>query len=340
MKISSALVCAVLSLALPGLAGAQSTDDDDAEEAPAKKKGKGKKRKAEKEAAAPAEAPAADPAVTEEPPIPAYDESGEPAGASENPDDPNTAWTAKPVAVAAKAAPVRTGYPIERIYRPLVLPRGMIEVAFDAPMSVDPGAASGLVRGSYSITDELQVGLRYGTGTMTSDKYFTGKAFQIDVEYLIQPWISAQVGLPLMIDPYAQGVTLGAPIKFAYLGRFSIEILRDLVSFKVNRFVPSVFNAAFNEGQVALDRTNTALPDGQLDLGITGIYQFSPAVAGDARWAYHLVDFETEGAPVELSAGLTYSTSNKLDVGARLGFFDLGHAGDTFMAQLGVAYRL
>jgi hypothetical protein len=35
-----------------------------------------------------------------------------------------------------------------------------------------------------------------------------------------------------------------------------------------------------------------------------------------------------------------YSTSWRLDLSARLGFLDLAHADDSFMAQLGVAFRL
>lgn len=279
-------------------------------------------------------------ATPEDEPIPSYDDNGEPAGATENPDAPKTDWDKPPVVEAKVAAPVRTGYPIERIYRPLVLPRRMIEAGLEVPLTVNPGSAGAVLRGAFGVTHELQLGLRYNTFTATEDDTFGGKAFAIDADYLIFPWLAAQVSLPVNVDPYSQGLVLGAPMKFTFVDKFSIEVLRDFIGFKLYRFLPSAISAAENEALAIADEQNAIVPDGELNVGARFTYQFAPNLAGDARYNIRMVDFKEDGAPHELTVGAWYSTSAKLDLAARLGFLDMANASDSFAAQLLVAFRM
>src|SRR5690606_32481947 len=137
---------------------------------------------------------------------------------------------------------------------------------------------------------------------------------------------------PVMVDPYSQGLMVGAPMKFAFLDQFSIEVLRDLVGFKLHRFLPRADSPIHNAGLAAQDEVNTILPDTELNLGGRAIYQFSPQLSGDARYNIHMPDFEATDAPHELTVGVSYSTSMHLDLAARLGFLDLGQADDSFVA--------
>lgn len=368
MRLSGAFTL-ILALALPCLAAtaaqAQSTDDEDEVKESARRGDKkarpakdGKPTKADKATKAgkptepskdakqpdptsddPLGAAAAAPAEEEAAPL--YDPSGSELGTSEDPDAPTTEWDKPAVEVKKAAAPVRTGYPIERILRPLVLPRGTIEIGLEVPTTVNPVAsASGLLRGAYSINGKAQLGLRYNTFTATEAKSFGGKSFALDFDYLVLPWLAGQLSLPVLADPYAQGLVLGAPMKFSFLGKFSLEFGRDLVGFKIKRFLPSVTDAAANEAFKLLDDTNTVLPDGELNLGGTATYQFKPNLAGDARYNMRLIDFNSDGAPIELTVGGHYSTSARLDVGLRLGFLDLSHYKDSFTAQLIAAFRI
>jgi hypothetical protein len=341
MRLTGALALTLtLTFALPSLGLAQSTDDE--EDTSSATRGRSKKKKAAP-AAAPAPAETAAPAEPADEPLQTYDEGGEELGTSENPDAPKTDWDKRTeVAVETTAAPItRETYPIERIYRPIVLPRGMLEAGFETPITLgDLNSVSGLLRASYSVDGKLQLGLRYGTGSLTEVDNYAGKAISIDVEYAIFPWLAAQIALPINFDPYAQGLTLGVPMQWTFVDRFRIEVGRDLVSFKLYRFLPSAALAWENEFQAAADAVNTATSDGELNLGGRFIYQFKPNLAGDARYNIRYVDFQQDGVPHELSVGATYSTSNRLDVAARVGFADLADATDNFIAQLAVAFRM
>jgi hypothetical protein len=353
MRQPLALALLVL-LAQPAIAAAQSTDDP-AEEATreakpskkSKKKAKGKEKPSRPEplpAASPEAAEGAEgapPPGAEEAPIPSYDENGEPAGATENPKARD--WDAKePAPVAAAPTAVTTSptvYPIERIFRPLVLPRHMVEASLELPMTVDPASVTAIVRGAFGVTKELQVGLRYAIFTSADGETFGGKTVAIDAEYDVFPWLSAQIALPINFDPYAQGVVFGAPMKFAFWDKFSIELGRDLVGVKLAKFLPSAARPAENAALAAAEALNEIVPASEVNLGGTVFYQFAPNLAGEARYNVRMPEFEATGAPHEATLGVSYSTSNMLDIGARLGFFDLANASESFLAQLSVAYR-
>jgi hypothetical protein len=294
--------------------------------------------------------PATPPAPPPEPekPIETYDAEGNPAGASENPDAPTTAYDTQPeppAPVAAEAeeeeAPeVEPPYPLALRDRPQVLNKGMLEVGLDLPYSLDPGHISAVLRAAYSINGKLQVGFHYLFGTATDDGSFNGKAFSIDAEYELLSWVSAQLSLPTGVSPYAQGLTLGLPVKVKLPGRLALEVLRDLATVKLYRYAPSLTNAAETEGLFAADKVGGIVPDGELNLGGRVIFQAKPSLAIDGRYNVRMIDFSSEDAPTELTLGLTYSRWKRFDLGLRLGWYDLGEAPDGLGGQLGAALRL
>jgi len=266
---------------------------------------------------------------------------GAPTGTEENPHAPVTDFD-RPVEVEATvAAPVVAVYPIERALRPITLPRRMTEVTLDAPNSFNPYVQSGLLGIHHGITREIQVGLRYGTGTLFDGEYFTGKTVAIDGEYQIFHWLSAQLAVPMMFDPYSVGVTVGAPMKFTVLDRLRFDIFRDLVTFKVSRFAPSVVDAAGNDAQVVADETNSVLEDGEINANAAASWQLQPNMSIEGRFGVKARDFEFQSdSPTMFDLGLIYSSTNKVDIGGRFGFADLNHTDNTFGLWLLAAIRI
>lgn len=268
-------------------------------------------------------------------------EGDAPAGGSENPGDPNATFNAglkdKPKKSATKK---QTGYPQRIINRPLNLPGGMSQAQLRVPVNFDPLVASGVIRGDYGITSQYQIGLEYGLGTYTSDGFATGKALALEGRYLIADWVAAQVRLPVYLDPFAAGLTLGAPMQFTFFDKMRFVFGQDLVSFKLAKFVPNVANAAENDGLIAKDKIGELVPDGEINISMTVVYQMDDTMTIDTQFGMRAVDFSTDDAPVYLYSGIRYSPSNKLDFGARIGFGRLDDALETLGVDLFAAIRI
>src|SRR6266545_938001 len=322
-------VCAIAAIVMAGPLRAVAEKPADPGEKSEKSEKKEKRKKGKKQARPNKGKETPPPAEAEEsPPLPSD------VGAQENPRAPVTAFEEfeKPKVVAqAKAPAAPVAYPIERALRPITLPRRMTEATIDAPSTFNPYVLSGLLGARHGVTRQIQAGLRYGTGTLRDGDYFAGKAFSVDGEYQVFPWLAGQVSLPILVDPFAMGVTLGAPMKFTFLDRLRFDIFRDFIAFKVSRFAPSVADAAFNDAQVQLDETNTALDDGEINLNAGATWQLRPDLAIEGRYGLKARDFEFRSdSPTLLDVGLIYSSTNKIDIGGRLGFADLNDADTTF----------
>jgi len=368
--VRAALLCLLASLFAPGGAFAQAkrSGDKAADKNDGKRKSKSSagKSEADKNADKSADKGAADknagksagkngagqaaasgaPAASAAPPPPPP--SRDPTGMEENPEAPDTDFE-RPVGAqvdaAASAPPVPTGYPIERALRPITLPQRMTEITIDAPNSFNPYVQSGLLGIRHGVTREIQAGLRYGTGTLYDGEYFAGKAFSIDGEVQVFPWLAAQVSVPMLVDPYAVGVTVGAPIKAVVLGRLRFDLLRDFATFKLSRFAPSVVDAAENDRLVVADETNSVIEDGQLNLNAAATWQLQSNLAIEGRFGLKGRDFEFESdSPTALDVGLLYSSvysgANQVDIGGRVGFADLNQTDETFGLWLVAALRI
>ena len=276
--------------------------------------------------------------------------SADPDGTAENPTAPDTAFGRTPaeVEVAATRPAAPAEYPIERVLRPITLPRRMTEASLTLPNTFNPYVQNFVIGAQHGITNEVQAGLRYGIGTFyASDgesEFVAGKAFALDVRYQIFSWLAGQLSLPILVDPFAMGVTVGAPFQFTFFDKLRLYGGGDLLTLSVSRFAPWVENPAQDEFYAELDETGTDLPAGHLFINGGAIYQYQPHIAIDARLGIYTV-FESlndssSTDPILLDAGVTYSTSNKVDVGARLGFADLNDAGASFGLHLFAALRI
>ena len=262
-----------------------------------------------------------------------------PEGANENPDSvPEFGDRIQDGSVEVRKA--RTGYPIEVVFRPLTLASGMSEITLDLPTNVDPFALTGLLRARYGVTKQIQLGLAYGPGAVTEDGYTAGKTVAPEFHYLINDWISAQLSLPILLDPFAMGITIGAPMKFRFADKMAILFGQDLINIRLSRFVPFIDNPVANEAQVALDETGTTLDSGELRFLAAFIYQLEPNMAVMGEIGILARDFGSTDAGVPLSGRFIYSTSNKVDLGGRIGFGNLDDASGTFGATIFVALRI
>jgi hypothetical protein len=270
-------------------------------------------------------------------------------GTAENPDAPKLPGDDAPVVEVAAPPPVRTGYPIEDVLRPLTLPAVTSEVSFDARSTFSDFDLELGLRAKYGITRQWQIGLRYLIGGLYDDptdamedsaKFNTGKAFGIDVTYLVFDWLAAHVTVPVYVDPFAMGVTLGAPMKFRFKDKFAIVLLDDFIDIRLNRFVPSLISESANEGLRVADDTNTSTPRGNLYLRVGGVYQQSPQMAVKANLTQTLQDFGDNDNPTGMEIMVQYSPSSAMDLIGRAGIDAFDRADSTFGILLAAAYRI
>lgn len=260
-------------------------------------------------------------------------------GSDENPGNPNSAFNEsddnKPKVKALKAA---TGYPTRSIDRPLNLPGGMVQVALEIPVAVDPFAVSGTLTGSYGITRDVEVGLQYSPGRYADD-FAVGRAVAIEAQYLVTDFIAAELSIPMYLDPFALGVVLAAPFRYEFFDKFAIIAGQDFLSIKVHEFLPSVENATANEALIAAREINQTVPVWALNLAAGAIYQMDDKMALDAQIGTRFDD-TNNAATTSLEAGLLYANTSKLDFGAKVGAANLSDFTETLSLRVFLNLRI
>src|SRR6187431_1252380 len=96
----------------------------------------------------------------------------------------------------------------------------------------------------------------------------------------------------MMFDPYSVGVTVGAPMKFTVTDRLRFDIFRDLLTFKISRFAPSVVDAAGNEALVLADQINSVVEDGEINANAAASWQLQPNMSIEGRFGVKGRDLE------------------------------------------------
>lgn len=265
---------------------------------------------------------------------------GVPPGAGETPNVPPE-FDAVPPESEAKPAVVREkGYPLALTRRPLTLEAGMSELTGEIPLFFSPVRALGVLRGRYGIDDRIEFGLRYSPGAVAEEGSIAGRTVAIEGQYRIFDWLAAQLSVPVLLDPVAVGVFLGAPMKFRIGDKAALFFGRDLLSFRIHGFVPEVEDPLLTAARADARDINTVLPRGDIRLIGGAIYQLEPNLAFTAELGLVAADFALTDAGVPLRAALVYSTSNKVDLGARLGWTNLDQAGESFGAAVFATFRL
>lgn len=274
-------------------------------------------------------------------------------GTSENPDAPKLGDADAGVTGPAAPKPTRTGYPIEEVLRPLTLPAVTSEVSLDLRSTFSAFDANAGLRARYGITRQVQIGLRYGIGGLfdnpntvdTKTKFNTGKAVGVDFTYLIFNWLSAQMTIPVYIQPYAMSLGLGAPMKFRFGDKFAIVAGEDIVDIRLTKFIPSLTDEAQNQANVAALDSNSVTAKGDVHIRGGIIYQVSPQLAVKGNLSQSITIETTEingrgGNPFGLEGLLQYSPSAKMDVSGRLGIDDFSHTKESFGILVAAAYRI
>jgi hypothetical protein len=269
--------------------------------------------------------------------------SGEvPAGASETPGGPNAAvgMERPKVETATTEKPVRPEeYPLAVALRPITLYSGVFEVGAGAGLFPSPAAFTTALRARYGITDQVEVGLRYALIGADENDTVSGKAMAVDVVVGITEFAAAQLSIPVLLDPFAMGFTLGVPLKFRFGDRFALFAGSDLFSYRIKDFVPSVLDPRINARRAEAIENNTIVSDGNLRVVGGAIYQLEPhmAVAVDIGVTTEFEELENPELP--LGGTFTYTYEELLDLSARLGFDNIGE-GSTFSLTAGLAVRL
>jgi hypothetical protein len=273
-------------------------------------------------------------------------------GTAENPDAPRLVGEEVTDTGPVTPAPKKTGYPIEDVLRPITLPAVTSEVAFEMRSTFDPVDFETALRAKYGITRQWQLGLRYVIGGYYDDNlvdmddkaaFNTGKAFGLDVTYLVYDWLGAHVTLPFYVDPFAMGVTLGAPMKFRFgeEGKgWAIVALDDFLEIPIVKFAPSLVSERTNELFVDAENSGDVDPKGNLHLRAGIIKQFSPQMALKGNLVQTFRDFGDNDNPTGIEAMIQYSPTKDLDVAGRLGIDALDQASSTTGLVIMAAYRI
>jgi len=278
-------------------------------------------------------------------PLPVDDD----ASANDNPDEPDAATTNLGDEPATRVARKRgrytkKNYPLELIKRPLTLARRQAEITFDVPFVFDAKTLTQVLRADYGVTQDFQLGLTYSFGleTLSPSHFEAGKAFSLDCGYTIVPgWLSVVGRLPMYVDPFAMGVTLGVPFRVPLVGKWALHGGHDLVAVRIHRFPVDAADPAYNLGALAATRPGFGKePDANLNINFGAIYQAKPNVGVYGTMAYRFPDLSTDDQPISLFVGATWAKSRKLDFGARAGCGRLDDVGATFTLALYTAYRL
>jgi hypothetical protein len=277
-------------------------------------------------------------------------------GIDENPDAPKSVGDVdgNPV-VTAPPPKVRSGYPLEEVDRPIVLPLNLSEVSIAPHATISPFSNATALRARYGVTSQVQLGLTYMLGGIFDDPatveskqaFHPGKAVGLDVTVMLQDWIGVKLGVPIYISPLAVSIALGAPIKFTFGDKLALGGLDDLLNIRISRFAPTFYQELQNATNSNDNTTNTIKSQGELRVSLYGVYQYEPDLAILARTGIQMENFatgKTDGCAGEclttfIYAGVQYSPRRYLDLGLTFGFDDLAHGGSFAPAGF-LAFRI
>ncbi len=272
---------------------------------------------------------------------PAYD-GPPPSGSEEDPSAPKLADDKKREKEEAviKAKTVIESYPTKYIDRPLTLPSQMVEVEFHTPLTFNPWSVGANLKLDYGITEKVEVGLLYGMGTYHKDsKFEAGKAVGIQTRVGITEDISVEATIPMLFDPFAMSLTIGAPMRFRLNDKLALYLGHDLLSFKISKFMPLVFDPVGNAGLATQADIGTALPSSALTLNLGAGYQLTNSSALRGQISVYAPEFDIDASLYGLS--LDYlSTGQRFDWYLGLRSLDLENIDSNLTLLVGLHWRI
>ncbi len=263
------------------------------------------------------------------------------SGIDDNPEAPNSIFADEnkdQSKAKSSAEAANSGYPSRVIDRPLNLPGGMVQVALDLPVSVDPFAVSGTLTGSYGITSDVEIALQYSPGRY-GDDFAVGRAVALQTQYLVTDFLAAELSIPMYLDPFAIGVVAAAPFRYEFFDKFAIVAGRDFLSVKIHEFLPSIENATSNDALIAARENNQIVPVWAVNLAAGAIYQLDDKLALDAEFGSRFDDTNAAAAWL-MNVGVLYANTNKLDFGARVSAADLAKFTETLSLRVFLNVRI
>ena len=289
----------------------------------------------------------------EEPPTPTMPPAPGEEGPIPEPDVPEDPLEGVPPEEAVEAEQPRydkRGYPIERVKRPLTLAAEMAELDLDVPMVLNDShpLLTQTISPAYGITTDLEVGLTYSIGLERlspetgQDGFEVGRAVSLDGTYTLIPrYLAVQARFAFYIDPdvFGIGLILGLPYKIEIGDTWAIFGGADLVRLRLKEFAVYPEDPAanlFNVSEIARG-VEPGIGSARLTTGV--LFQARADIALDATFALER-NFETDDQIYALFAGVTFSPSRMVDLGAHLGFRSLDRTAETFTAALRAALRI
>ncbi len=249
-------------------------------------------------------------------------------GADENPDAPRLGD--EPVETGPQAPRAKqTGYPISEVLRPITLPDFTSETRLDVRVFPSDFDAEIGLRARYGITRQAQVGVRYAIGGFYDDPgsaedkltFNTGKSVGVDFQYLVKDWVAPRVSIPMYVDPFAIGMTLGAALKFRIGDKLALVGFEDVIGFKLtDKFLPDLENERRNEFAARSLVTGTINSDGYLRFDFGAVYQASDDLAITGRFGTTFDDFTDNDTATSLRVQAQFTPRPRVDVIGLIGF--------------------
>jgi hypothetical protein len=296
---------------------------------------------------------------------PALAQEGEPAAAASQPTvltednspipDPNVPELRRAPRAQEPSAPVyrytKSDYPVEFVKRPLTLAEEQAQISLDMPFINGDGhpTLTQVFHGAYGVTRDYEVGVTYSVGLERlsartgEDGFAAGKAFSLDNALTILPQLlAAELRLAFLVDPdnFGVGVILGLPFKWQIAERWALFAGQDLVHIKIKALPVDPADPASTLGELDNIARGVQTSHGRLDVNLGAAFQPKPNVVVYSTFGFGWPDFSTTDQPWSLFAGATYTAKRTVDLGARLGFYRLDRAADTFSIGLYGAVRL
>jgi hypothetical protein len=271
---------------------------------------------------------------------------GDDTGTEENPNAPTI--LGEPAAGPSTPTLAATGYPVSEVLRPLTLPDFTSEIRLDLALYPSPVDLEVGMRARYGITRQAQIGVRYGVGGLYNDGkkdkvgWNTGKSVEINFSYLVTNWVAPKLAVPMYVDPFTIGVTLGAPMKFRFGEHLAIVGFEDVLGFKFlkKKFLPNLDSERDNEGLAESLTTGTINSDGFIRLNVGAVYQAKPNLALTGRFGVTLDDFSDRDTASSLTGQAQWTPRKRIDLIGLIGFDRLDLASNTFHLSGAIAVRI
>ena len=232
-------------------------------------------------------------------------------------------------------------YPRRLVDRPLTLWASMLEIGLTARANVDPGVGSSVLQARYGVTDQIELSLAYGIGSVDGDGFTGGKSFHLRGSYTLIPQLVAlEMTIPVLVDPFAIAISFGAPVQLHVGDTARLFVGRDLINFRLHRFVPEVDNPLATQALIDADSVNTDLSRGDIRIIGGAEVQLSAKTAVIGELGVIFNDFSNTDPAVPLAVTLLHTPRRWFDVGIRTGFGNLDQAKNTFGASIVSALRL